>query len=41
MLENADELTKDEKVRNKVVKRKSFEMKPMDEEEAILEFLSL
>ena len=32
------ELTKEEKRGNKIVKRKSFEMKPMDEEEAILEF---
>lgn len=30
-------LTKDEEKKNKIVKRKSFEMKPMNEEEAILE----
>ena len=31
------ELTKEEKKENKIVKRKSFEMKPMNEEDAILE----
>lgn len=31
------EVTKEEKKESKIVKRKSFEMKPMDEEEAILE----
>lgn len=31
------EITKEEKKESKVVKRKTFEMKPMDEEEAILE----
>ena len=31
------ELTKEEKSESKIVKRKTFEMKPMDEEEAILE----
>jgi len=31
------ELTKEEKTESKVVKRKTLEMKPMDEEEAILE----
>lgn len=31
------ELTKEEKVESKIVKRKTFDMKPMDEEEAILE----
>lgn len=31
------DLTKDEKKENKIVKRKQLDMKPMDEEEAILE----
>lgn len=31
------DITKEEKKESKIVKRKSFEMKPMDEEEAILE----
>lgn len=31
------EITKEEKKESKIVKRKTFEMKPMDEEEAILE----
>ena len=31
------EITKEEKKQNKIVKRKQLEMKPMDEEEAILE----